>query len=101
MNPNTNTNTSDEYCLKQIDKPDLPAEPLYFCGVPEECDLCSSNILTGHFFADCNIPGTEAWGYLCSVCIEKRQVQIGWGNGQLYQRQTNDKWLLVAGFPEE
>jgi hypothetical protein len=41
------------------------------------------------------------WANMCADCFNDRSVGIGWGKGQLYARQPNGDWRLVAGFGPE
>jgi hypothetical protein len=38
---------------------------------------------------------------MCVDCFNDRGVGIGFGKGQLYARQPNGDWRLVAGFQPE
>lgn len=86
--------------------------PDYCYDNPENCDLCGASLLQEEFLVDGEAKGTEQisvpsggsmgqWAYMCATCFANRGVAIVWGHGQLYQRQENGSWLLVAGFPPE
>jgi hypothetical protein len=38
---------------------------------------------------------------VCAECFFEEAEGIGWGNGQVYQRQPDGGWLMVAGFRPE
>lgn len=42
---------------------------------------------------------TGEWTCMCAVCFADFDSEVGYGQGQLYQRQPNGDWLLVGGFP--
>lgn len=79
---------------------------------PESCDLCGLSLQGEEFLVDGEVKGTSRiatpdgggmgqWAYMCAHCFAARGVAIAWGRGQLYQRQSDGSWLLVAGFPPE
>ena len=35
---------------------------------------------------------------MCASCFELKGSGIGWGRGQLYAKQADGTWRLVAGF---
>lgn len=37
------------------------------------------------------------WGNMCMACHARYGVGLGTGSGQHYRRQTDGKWLKVAG----
>jgi hypothetical protein len=68
----------------------------------ENCDLCDCSFAERTFFVDARLRGQIAFGCLCAECFFQEAEGIGWGMGQLYKRQPNGAWLMVAGFrPEE
>ena len=69
---------------------------------PQACDLCRRSLQDCKYFVDGQIKGDRMWANMCGVCFSRRGEGVGWGNGQLYVRQAEDSWLMVAGFqPEE
>ena len=97
-------NTFNKKLMQLCDMEQAEKRQDYFIGSPEQCDFCKCNLNTGHtFFVDgkvkamfANPPG--AWANMCSQCFDEKGVGIGWGSGQLYQKQDNGKWLQTEGF---
>ena len=86
--------------------------PDYCHDNPEFCDLCGGSLRDAEFLVDGEVTDTSQiatpdggsmgqWAYMCASCFAARGVAVAWGRGQLYQRQTDGSWLLVAGFPPE
>jgi hypothetical protein len=76
-------------------------EPIYNSGV-EECGVCGCNLNKRGLHVDGRLRGKEMWSNMCTECLKGSGEGIGWGKGQLYARQPNGAWRLVAGFePEE
>jgi len=65
------------------------------------CDLCERSLADRKYVVNGRLRGDLMWAYMCSQCFLRRGEGLGWGNGQLYSRQPNGDWLLVAGFPPE
>jgi len=53
------------------------------------------------FFGDGRLRGQIAFASMCAECFLKNGEEAGWGKGQIYQRELDGQWLLVAGFPPE
>ena len=71
----------------------------YHSSPPERCDCCGADLSERWFFVDGRVRGSGEWRDLCSQCFFTTGARIGWGKGQLYQRQADGRWLLVGGFP--
>lgn len=69
-----------------------------FCLPPESCDFCGEDLSNHRLFVDGRLRGQIAWGNMCAECFTRNGEGIGWGRGQLYQRQSDGEWLMVAGF---
>lgn len=65
---------------------------------PEKCDVCGAELSNRWFFVDGQVKESGEWQDMCSQCFFSKSVTIGPGKGQLYQRQTDGRWLLVGGF---
>ena len=65
---------------------------------PEKCGLCGAELSHRWFFVDGQVRESGEWQDMCSQCFFSNSVAIGPGKGQLYQRQTDGRWLLVGGF---
>ena len=70
----------------------------YFLGAPGNCDLCSEWAIFEKYMIDGKVKDREMWVFMCEKCFKSRGVAIGWGFGQLFLREGQCKWLLVAGF---
>lgn len=64
---------------------------------PENCDLCKAPLLNSPWFVDGAINGKMEWANMCQNCYMVNGTAIAWGRGQLYRREKDDRWLLVAG----
>ena len=76
----------------------MSREPDY-AGDIEMCDFCQTQLSHRGLFVDGMTRGDIAWANMCVTCFNARGAGIGWGKGQLYARQPNGHWRLVAGFP--
>jgi len=68
---------------------------------PKCCDQCGRSLEHFSIFIDGRLKGDSMWGIMCADCFKSQGEGIGYGKGQLYLRQGNGGWLLVAGFPPE
>ncbi len=79
---------------------------------PELCNLCGTSLMQHSFLVDgeakdtpqTSVPGHRSvgqWAYMCGACFVKRGVGVGWGTGQLYRRNAEKVWIMVAGFPPD
>ena len=68
------------------------------CSPPALCDLCRQDLKAKQYFVDGALKGSSAWANMCARCFHSRGVEIGWGQGQLYQKQESGDWQLVGGF---
>lgn len=80
---------------------DMPpgAEPLYAAGAPAACDLCERPLESSGFYVDGKLRQSMQWANLCARCALQRGEGIGWNRSQLFERQEDGKWRLIAGFP--
>ena len=69
-----------------------------FINPPEICDLCGCAFDEEKYLIDGGIKGSSMWACMCADCFTEQGKGIGWGSGQLYRRQHDGSWLLVAGF---
>lgn len=72
--------------------------PEFHFSPPEKCDSCGVDLRERWFFVDGRIRESGEWRDMCSRCFFATGARIGWGKGQLYQRQADGRWLLVGGF---
>lgn len=69
---------------------------VYWVGViPEKCEL--SNIPIINLFVDGRIPGRSTWAAMHPVTFAEIGGTYGMGQGQLYQKQKDGRWLKIAG----
>ena len=94
----------DEQKLTAIVKPEVVEsnEVQYAYGV-EQCDACGGSLNERAVFVDGRLKDDIMWANMCAQCFLVKGAGIGWGSGQLYARQPNGDWRLVAGFqpPED
>jgi hypothetical protein len=69
-----------------------------YIGSPGACGCCAKDLAQGALFVDGNRKGDSGWANMCAECFLKEGLGIGWGVGQLYQKQAGGTWLLVGGF---
>ena len=68
----------------------------YAYGI-SRCDHCGCALNSVGLFVD-GATRDGSWGNYCANCCLQYGVGVGWGKGQLYARQPDNKWVLVAGF---
>jgi hypothetical protein len=67
----------------------------------KHCDICGCTLEARGLLIDGRVGGSLKWANMCTDCFNDRGVGIGCGKGQLYARQPNGDWRLVAGFQPE
>jgi hypothetical protein len=67
----------------------------------EVCDFCKCELDKRALYVDGKVRSGIQWANMCANCFEKNGVGIGWGLGQIYARQPNGDWWLVAGFQND
>jgi len=72
-------------------------EPLYAHGV-QRCDFCRCGLSQRGLFVDGRLRGQLMSGNMCAKCFNAKGEGIGWGSGQLYARQPDGRWRMVAGW---
>ncbi len=83
-------------------------EEEFYANASESCDVCRRSFENEKYMVDGELKGTPTtqvagetvgqWGCVCSQCFARVGVGIKWGTGQLYLRQSDGEWLMVAGF---
>lgn len=68
-------------------------------NAPDVCDCCGESFDGQQYMIDGAIKGSIAWANMCAGCFSREGKGIGWGKGQLYLKQDDGSWLMVAGFP--
>ena len=75
-------------------------EPQHAYGA-ENCDFCGCLLIQRGLFVDGCRRGQLEWANICAGCFEREGDGIGWGRGQIYARQPNGDWRMVAGFQRQ
>jgi len=75
------------------------ATPRYWTGpVPPTCDTCGQHIKDT--FTD-GMTNRGPWAIMCPACLPRHYIRRdgkhGTGMGQLYARQTDGRFMKVAG----
>lgn len=69
----------------------------YYDSPPTECDVCTIPLCGERYISDARLRGHGAWGTMCADCTVYHGGGIGWGVGQLYRKENDGRWLMVAG----
>lgn len=72
-------------------------EPTYAFRV-QDCDRCGCALAPRGLFVDGRARDDLIWGNMCVKCFSERGEGIGWGRGQLYAKQRDGRWRMVAGW---
>lgn len=92
------TGPAEERLAQHVRKAEVDAnEPEFAFGV-ETCDVCRCSLMASGFFVDGMRPTNGTWANMCASCFAKEGAAIAWGKGQLYARQADGDWRMVAGF---
>lgn len=91
---------SDRLLEDAID-PITVAKGKYHPDTPEDCDICSIPLAGESFFLDGRLQGHSAWANMCADCSVYHGEGIGWGTGQLFRKERDGRWLMVAGSSDE
>jgi hypothetical protein len=67
----------------------------------ENCAFCGCLLIERGLFVDGRLRGELTWGNMCANCFECKGDGVGWGRGQIYARQPDGAWRMVAGFQSE
>ena len=70
----------------------------YHHNPPETCDICGCALNERNLFVDGRLKGSLGWANMCAECFRRKGEGIGWGEGQLFAKQSNGEWLLTGGF---
>ncbi len=88
----------EEALASMVDRECVNAhKPDYAFGV-QNCDFCGCVLAERGLFVDGRLRGAVKWANMCAACFRSHAEGIGWGNGQLYARQPEGKWRMVAGW---
>ncbi len=70
----------------------------YYINPPANCDLCERPF-EQDYFVDGRIKGLGVCGFMCVGCFAEHGAGLGPGIGQLFKRESDQRWRLVAGRP--
>ena len=82
-----------------VDNDQIAENEPQFASDADDCGGCSNALDKYGVFIDGRLRGQLTWATLCAKCFIHIGEGVGWGKGQLYARQPNGDWRLVAGFP--
>ena len=68
-----------------------------YSAPPAECDICFIPLHGESFISDGRVRDNVAWANMCADCTVYHGAGIGWGVGQLYRKEADGQWLMVAG----
>jgi hypothetical protein len=71
----------------------------YYINPPAKCDLCERAFEQEDYFVDGHVKGVAACAFMCADCFAAHSARLGLGIGQLYMRERDGRWWLVAGWP--
>jgi hypothetical protein len=91
---------SDRLLEDEIDLTTV-AKGKYHLDAPERCDVCSVPLAGELFFLDGRLRANPVWANMCADCSVYQAEGIGWGKGQLYQKERDGRWLMVGGSSDE
>ncbi|MCB2206227.1 hypothetical protein KQI65_15900 [bacterium] len=91
------THAMSEYLAVQ--RGDKPSR--YRTSPPDECDLCGRSFRDLDYLVDGRVGKGLRWADMCVNCFAVNGGVVGWGSGQMYQKQSDGKWLLVGGYPPD
>ena len=82
----------------KIDPSEVDVRAAQYAYNVRDCDFCGCPLALRGLFVDGRLRGEIMWGNMCAACFARRGEGIGCGNGQIYARQPDGQWLLVAGW---
>ncbi len=98
VRPDQQQSPAEQRLAKLADEAEARRQGQTYANPSDNCDLCGCSLAQRAFFVDARLRGQIAFACLCAECFFAEAEGIGWGKGQLYQRQPDGVWLMVAGF---
>jgi hypothetical protein len=95
----TPVDAAEAALAKQINEAEVNSHEADYAGGAQKCDFCQCRLDTRGLYVDGMTRADMSWANMCAPCFSVRGAGLGWGTGQLYARQPNGDWRLVAGFP--
>jgi hypothetical protein len=84
-----------------VDVNEVNSRDAEFAHGIDQCGSCRCELSQRGFAVDARMKGQLLWGNFCIACFLRDCEGIGWGKGQLYAKQPDGEWRLVAGFEEQ
>jgi hypothetical protein len=78
---------------------DIAQNDAQFASGVSDCDGCGNSLDNHGLFIDGRLREQTGWANLCAKCFIHMGEGVGWGKGQMYAKQPNGDWRMVAGFP--
>jgi hypothetical protein len=89
--------TSAEVQLKPLIDEAMISLGKYYDSPPAECDVCTIPLSDERYISDASLRGHGGWATMCADCTFYHGAGIGWGTGQLYRKESDGRWLMIAG----
>lgn len=67
---------------------------VYWVGDVDNCDICTVS-MANKFVDGKTIYGS--WATMCQSCHKRIGMGFGAGKGQLYEKQSDNRWLKIRG----
>ena len=97
----TPIDASEKWLASHVDPQIVESrEPAFGYNV-KDCDICGCVLDQHGLYVDGRLRDDLMWSNMCVDCFKDNGEGIGWGKGQLYARQPDGRWRLVAGFPPD
>ena len=94
----TPVDASEAAVAKQINEAEVHSHQPDYAHGATACDFCQCQLNTRGLYVDGMAREGMMWANMCVPCFNVRGAGLGWGKGQLYARQPNGDWRMVAGF---
>jgi hypothetical protein len=66
----------------------------FWMGHKPKCDFCGIDPMV---FVDGKVKGISSWAIMCPDCFNQFGVNLGVGKGQMYEKDKEGKFILIAG----
>lgn len=64
----------------------------------DSCGVCGGDLGRRGLVVDGRLRGELIWAYPCASCFPAQGEGLGPGDAQLYARQPDGRWRMVAGW---
>jgi hypothetical protein len=89
---------SEEKLAALVKRAEVQLKEAQYAYDIDHCDACGGSFESRGLFIDGALNGQIGWANMCAPCFLNKGTGVGWGVGQLYAKQQNGRWRLVAGF---